>query len=238
MTALSPTIYLGGDLMDFKIEDKPMASVLKVKLSRGEAINAQPSAMMLMMGSIKVETSVQGGLLKGLMRKALGGETLFVNKYIAESDAIVWFVPNFPGDIEYIPLNGEFYLMDGAYLAHHGEVDISVAWRGAKGFLAGGGGLVWLKVSGGGGVWINGFGGLKTLELKPGQKITVDNYHIAGIESTVKWNVRTFGKGIKNFLFGGEFLVMELTGPGKVYLQSRNIPGFASMIAGLIPHGD
>ena len=43
--------------MEYKIADKPMASVLKVKLNRGEAVNAQPGAMMLMMGDIKVETS-------------------------------------------------------------------------------------------------------------------------------------------------------------------------------------
>lgn len=223
--------------MEFKIEDRPMASVLKVKLSSGESVNAQPGAMMLMMGEVKVDTSMQGGFLKGLMRKAMGGETLFINKYTAQSDAIIWLVPSFLGDIEYIPIGNDFYLMDGAYLAHHGDIDLSVAWRGGRGFIAGGG-MVWLKVSGNGGVWINGFGGLKVLELKSGQKIVVDNYHIAGVENTVSWKIRSFGKGFKNFLFGGEFFVMELTGPGKVYLQSRTLPAFANLIARMIPGKD
>ncbi len=223
--------------MEYKIEDRPMSSVLKVKLSQGESVSAQPGAMMLMMGSIKVDTSMQGGFLKGLMRKAMGGETLFINKYTAESDAVIWFVPSFLGDIEYIPTDNTFYLMDGAYLAHHGEIDISVAWRGGRGFIAGGG-MVWLKVSGRGGVWINGFGGLKVLELSAGQRIIVDNYHIAGVESSVSWKIRSFGKGFKNFFFGGEFFVMELTGPGKVYLQSRTLPSFAGILAKMLPSGD
>lgn len=224
--------------MEFKIEDRPMASVLKVKLNSGESVSAQPGAMMLMIGNIKVDTAMQGGFLKGIMRKALGGETLFINKYTAQSDAIIWFAPSFPGDIEYLPVEDTFYLMDGAYLAHHGDIDLSVAWRGGKGFMAGGGGLVWLKVSGKGGVWINGFGGLKSLTLQAGQKIVVDNYHIAAVEKSVSWRVKTFGKGFKNFIFGGEFFVMELTGPGKIYMQSRTIPSFADIIARLIPHGD
>jgi len=172
---------------------------------------------------------MQGGFLKGLMRKAMGGETLFINKYIAESDAVIWLVPSFLGDIEYIPIGNDFYLMDGAYLAHHGNIDLSVAWRGGRGFIAGGG-MVWLKVSGNGGVWINGFGGLKILELGAGQKVVVDNYHIAGVESSVSWKVKSFGKGFKNFLFGGEFFVMELTGPGKVYLQSLPFSRLADRI--------
>ncbi len=220
--------------MQYKIEDRPMASVLKIIMKPGEVVYAQPSAMMLMSGDLEIQSSIQGGLMKGLLRKALGGETLFINTFKAKSDASVWFVPSFPGDIAYIPVKGTIFMMDGAYLAHHGNLDIGVAWRGVKGFLAGGGGLVWLKVSGTGGVWINGFGGLKVVELEPGQKITVDNYHIAAIESTVGWNVRTFG-GLKTFLFGGEFFVMDLTGPGKVYLQSRTIPSFAQMILSLMP---
>ena len=82
--------------MEFKIEDKPMASVLKVKLNSGEALNAQPGAMMLMMGNIKVDTSMQGGFLKGMMRKALGGETLFINNAGENCHLLVY--PNITGN--------------------------------------------------------------------------------------------------------------------------------------------
>jgi len=54
-------------------------------------------------------------------------------------------------------------------------------------------------------------------------------------EATVGYAVETV-KGFKNILFGGEGLFLTtLEGPGKVYLQTINMPKFASRIIPYIP---
>ncbi len=214
---------------EWEIEAKPAYSVLKVKLSPGESVTSEAGAMMLMRGDVSVSTSTGGGLLGALVRKVAAGETVFVNTYTTNSGGEVWFVPSIPGDIEYIPLNGESYVVqDTSYLAHHGDIRLGVAWRGMRGLLAEGE-MVWLKVEGTGGVWVSSFGAMEKIELQPGERITVDNFHFVAMPSNVRWEVRKFG-GFKSFILGGEGLVFDVTGPAKVYLQTRIMPPLVKLL--------
>ncbi len=211
--------------MEWKIDFRPSYSVLKVKLSGGESITAEPGALLLYRGDVEVETQT-GGLLRGLLRAIAGGESIFMNTFTAKDDSEIWLVPGMPGDIEYIPLRGDAWIIqDTSYLAHHGDVKVSVAWRGLKGVLAEGE-LVWLKVEGHGGVWINSYGAMDKVEVKPGEKVTIDNFHFVAMPADVKWTVRKFG-GWKSFLLGGEGLVFEVKGPATIYVQSRILPPLA-----------
>ena len=212
-------------------EFAPSYTILKVKLSPGDSVVAEPGAMVLMRGDIEIKTGISGGLLKGLGRKLLGGESLFMNTYIAKGDSELWLAPGLPGDIEYIPLNDEeYHVQDMSYLAHHGNVEVGVKFKGFKGLLAGGSGVFWLKIKGTGGVWVGGFGGINIIDLKPGEKITIDNFHVMAIESTVNWKIRMIKGGLKTKLFGGEGLVIEAEGPGKIYTQSRVLGTLARLM--------
>ncbi len=217
--------------MEFKIEQKPSYSVLKVKLEKGEEVSAEPGAMVLMKGNIEIKTGMQGGFLKSLMRAALGGESIFINKFIAKGEGEIWFAPSVPGDIHYIKMENTAYVMqDTAYLAHHGEIDIGVAFRGFRGFLTEGE-LIWLNLKGNGGVWISSFGGIEEIELKKGEKITVDNFHFVAMNADAKYKIKKFG-GLKSAILGGEGLVAEIEGPAKILLQTRHLP---SLIEKIIP---
>ncbi len=89
--------------------------------------------------------------------------------------------------------------------------------------------LVWLKVKGYGGVWINSYGSLDTLELGPGERAIIDNFHFVAMPANVPWKVRKFG-GWKSFLLGGEGIVFEVEGPARIYLQTRILPPFAKVL--------
>lgn len=81
-------------------------------------------------GEIKVKTRTGGGLLNGLIRRTLAGESLFLNTFVAKSDAEVKLAPSLPGDIKYLQLTGEGYIIqDFSYLVHHEDVKLSVTWR-------------------------------------------------------------------------------------------------------------
>jgi len=64
--------------MEWSIEVKPSYSILKVKLKPGEAVYAEPGAMVYMSSGVAVETKAQGGVLKSLLRSVFGGEGIVV----------------------------------------------------------------------------------------------------------------------------------------------------------------
>ncbi len=215
--------------MKWNVTCKPSYSLLKVELEPGENVTAEPGAMVYMKGDIEIKTS-SGGILKGIMRSMLGGESFWLNTYRARSQAEIWFAPSLPGDIEALEINGKgLIIQDTSYLAHHGDISIGTAWRGFRGLLAEGE-LFWLKAEGSGLVWVTSYGGLEKLELKSGERVIVDNFHFVAMDDGMKWKVRKFG-GLKSFLFGGEGLVIEVEGPGRLVLQTRSLPPFIGLIS-------
>jgi len=220
--------------LDWKKDFSPSYTILKIQLEPGESIVAEPGAMVLMKGDFEIKTQAKGGLLKAIGRALVGGESIFMNTYIAKKPSEIWLSPPIPGDIEYIPMNGnEYHVQDTSYIAHHGEIEIGTKFKGFRGLL-GGSGVFWLKLVGHGGVWVCGFGGINIIELDPGEEITIDNFHVVAIESTVDWKIQMIKGGLKTKIFGGEGLVIKAVGPGKIYTQSRSLGPFASLLARFI----
>jgi len=204
--------------MKFDILYRPTYSVLRIDLEPGEAVEAEAGAMMMVEGDIEVSTKS-----RGFFRALTTGESLFINIYRAKrSTASVWLTPPIPGDIMYIPLEGTkgVIVNDKCYLASHGDVEHKVVWRGLRGVF-GGGGLMWLKFTGVGGVWVNAYGSIIERDVKPGEKLTIDNVHLVAMDDTLEYDIRKFG-GMKTLFFGGEGFVFTVKGSGKLYLQSRN----------------
>jgi len=215
--------------MKWRVDFGPAYSLLKVYLEPGEAVTSEAGAMVMYKGDVEVKTHTGGGLLKGVLRAVAGTESLFLNTYRARSPAEVWFAPRVPGDISYIELKGDSWIIqDSSYLAHHGNIDISVEWRGLRGLLAEGQ-LVWLKASGYGGVWVNSYGALDKIILNPGERAIIDNFHFVAMPASVRWEARTFG-GLKSFIFSGEGIVFEAWGPATIYVQTRTLPLFANSL--------
>jgi len=218
--------------MEWEVTQSPAYSLLKVRLNPGESVTAEAGAFISGFGEYDIKTHT-GGIMASIARTFLGGESIFLNTFTAKSSAELWFAPSLPGDIQYRELDGKLIIQDFSYLAHHGDIKVSVEWRGFKGLLAEGE-LVWLKVEGRGGVWINAYGGMEVLDLKEGEKVTVDNFHFVAMDPSVKYSIKKFG-GWKSFFLGGEGIVAELRGPGRVYLQTRSLPPFINFIRKFLP---
>ena len=220
--------------MEWRVERGPAYSVLKVWLEPGEEVWAEPGAFMYGRGRFRVETT-SGGVLRGLLRALAGGESFFLNRFVAEERAELWFAPPLPGDIAVLELEPgrEWIVQDTSYLAHHGEVDVGVAWRGLRGLLAEGE-LVWLKLRGRGLAWVNAFGAIERVEVPPGEEVVVDNFHFVAMSGDAEYRISKIG-GLKTFLFGGEGLVVRVRGPATLYLQTRMLPELARLLASYMP---
>jgi len=224
--------------LEWRIDHGPVYSVLKVRLEPGESVWAEPGAMMLIRGSVDVETS-SGGIFSGLKRALLGGESFFLNRYTASGarPAEVWLVPGVPGDIYGVELRSDRWLVqDTSYLAHAGNIEIDTKYQGFRGLLAEGE-LFWLKAEGRGVLWVSSYGAIEEVEVPPGETLIVDNYHLVAMPYDTDYTISKVG-GLKTFLFGGEGFVVEIRGPARVLVQTRILPPFAELLARFLPRRD
>jgi len=184
---------------------------------------------------VQVETKARGGLLKSLARSMLGGESFFINTYRAsDRGGQVMLAPALPGDIVTRDLGGETLLVQsGSYVASSDGIDVSTKWGGAKTFFAREG-LILLKVSGTGTLVLSSYGAIEEMELAAGESFTVDTGHLVAFGDQLGFNVRRVG-GLKSTLFSGEGLVVDLSGPGRFWLQTRSEDAFLTWLIPKIP---
>jgi len=221
--------------MRTEVSYSPAFAMATVSLEQGESVKAEAGAMMAMSPGVEIQTSTQGGVLKGLKRSVLGGESFFMNTFTATGpDAHVIVAPALPGDVIMWPVAGTtVYLQSGSYLASPETIDIDSKWGGAKTFFSKEG-LFMLKCTGTGDLVVSSYGAVHAVDLAPGQSYTVDTGHMVGWEEGVGYEVKKAGSW-KSTVFGGEGLVVKLTGPGRVYIQTRSPSDFIDWIVPKLP---
>ncbi len=221
--------------MQIEILYQPSYSVARVRLDRNEKIQVESGAMVGMSPDIAMETEAKGGFLKSITRSMFGGESFFMNTYtgVADGDSIL-LAPPLPGDIAVIEMRGETLLVQsGSYLASSEGVTVDTKWSGAKTFF-GSEGLIMLKIGGTGTLIVSSYGAIHPMELEAGRKYVVDTGHLVTFEEKIGFNVKKVA-GWKSTLFSGEGLVVELTGPGRLNLQSRSQDSFLSWLIPRLP---
>lgn len=221
--------------MQVEITHQPAYAHLHVALDAGESVLAEPGAMVSHSDGVAVDTTTSRDGILSSARSMLGGESMFANEFTAtDGPGTVTLAPATPGDVDHHALDDEtLYAVDGAFLAADPGVDISAEFGGLKSLLAGAS-LVPLALRGPGDVFVDAFGGLERVDLAAGETYTVDNDHVVAWEESVAFDARRVG-GLKTTLLSGEGLVMEFTGPGTVWYQTRGLDAFASALAALLP---
>jgi uncharacterized protein (TIGR00266 family) len=220
--------------MDVQIKHQPAFSLAIVRLGANEEVKVEPGSMVSYSDGVTVETKAEGGLFGGLKRM-VGGESFFQNTFKAPGQGgELTLAPSLPGDMLTIEISqGAFMLQSGAYVASEMGVAFDTARGGAKGFF-GSGSLLLLRVTGSGTVLASAYGAVEERVLQSGQRYTVDTGHIVGFEESVTFQVRRVGNW-KSTILGGEGLVCELQGPGRVLMQSRSEEAFLGWLLPKIP---
>ncbi|MDJ0744397.1 MAG: TIGR00266 family protein [Xenococcaceae cyanobacterium MO_167.B27] len=216
-------------LMQCDIRYKPAFAAIFVSLEPGESITAEAGAMISMDSMVTMKTEFSGGFFSGLIRKFLGGESLFVNVFSNQTQRPLQVVltQSMVGDIVEIDLNGRgICFQPGAYIAHTPGVKMGVRWAGFSSWFAGEG-LFKLKLGGTGKVFFGAYGGI-TKKTVTGQFV-VDNSHLVAYELGIKMSVGLSGSLISS-VTSGEGFVNRLSGNGDIYLQSRSISGLVNFI--------
>ena len=218
--------------MRYEIKYKPSYSMLVVSLEQGETITAEAGAMTYMDPGIEVHTRKREKSLLGSLGLALvGRQSFWVNDYTAtQGPGELGLVSAPVGDIEMLEIKPDqgYVMQKAAYVASTQSVDLDVQWEGFTNGLFGQG-LFMIRVTGTGNLFINTFGAIDKHTLKAGQSMIVDNFHLVAFSSTCSYKVTKFG-GLKETLLGGEGLVTNITGPGDIYIQTKNLKEFVDWL--------
>ena len=220
--------------MQYEIIKNPMG-LIEFTLNKGETITAEAAAMVYIKGEIETNTRMRkSGFLKSLKAAAFGGESFFVNEFIAhEDDCKLGLTGNMLGDIEVIHVDEEFIIQSGAFIGSTEGLTLDTQWQGfTKGIF--GSNLFMLKTMGTGDMFVNAWGGIVSKKLEAGEKMILYNYQLVALSSTAQYRVTKHGS-YKTSLFGGEALVMEIVGPGTVYMQIKNFMEFVRAIIPYLP---
>ena len=237
-----------ADEIDYELVGDDLQAVI-ITLDPGEAAVAEAGGMMYMEDGIRMATQLdatgQGGGLFGRLlqggKRMLMGESFFITMY-ANEDRVrrsVAFAAPYPGKIAAIDLKawgGTLIAQKDAFLCGARGVDVSIAFnkRIGAGFF-GGEGFILHRLTGDGKVFLHASGTLVHRELAAGERLRVDTGCLVALSPTVEYDVQMV-PGIKTALFGGEGLFfMQLTGPGKVILQTLPFSRLADRIIAASP---
>ncbi|KKF97255.1 hypothetical protein CFO_g380 [Ceratocystis platani] len=216
-------IFNGGS---FRISHRDCNSILTIQLAFGAPLIARPGAMIAMSHSV----SLKGTASFSLKKYVAGGE---VGHSTYSGPGEVLLAPAMLGDLITLRLSGSetWSLARDAFLACTQGVKKDYKRQGLSKAIFSGEGLFVYKISGTGLLWITSFGAVIRKELQDGEKYFVDNGHL------VAWNTkyvmeRVASGGIISGLASGEGLVCKFTGPGTVYIQTRNPRTFSAYMAG------
>jgi uncharacterized protein (TIGR00266 family) len=218
--------------MRHEIKHNPDFGTVQVTFEQpGEQLLTESGAMVARDTAIEMKTSLQGGIGGALKRKLLGGESLFQNTFTAtQAGQTMWFAPAPEGAVVCVNLQPgmELFVQSGAYVASTPGVTLDTKWQGAKGFFSGG--LFLLRAYGQGQIWFACYGGAHTIDL--GQQYNgyiCDNTHMVAFTQGLQYNVTKVG-GLKSLFLGGEGLVCNFQGQGRLWLQTRNPGSLASFL--------
>jgi len=97
-------------------------------------------------------------------------------------------------------------------------------------------GFFFIQIRGSGLVLVSSFGAIVKRTLAAGEKYIVDTGHIVAFEETIQYTLRKASEqGWLRSMASGEGVVAEYTGPGTIYLQTRNLQAFTGQLIPLLP---
>lgn len=219
--------------MHVTVDCSPAYAIAYCHLSFGETVHVEADGMALMSDGITLSSGSGGaGIVKGLARKALGGESFFMGAYRADvQGAWVAISPKYPGDVRAVELDetGPLVARSGSLLAYNDGVDVSVRAAGMHQAVATRG-LTLLSITGSGTAVLSSYGAIRDFDVAEGQSLIVDTGHLVAYTGGMKTDLGLLG-GVVAATTSGEDLVLRIHGPGKVLIQTRAEKQFASWIA-------
>ncbi|KAH7632628.1 tryptophan RNA-binding attenuator protein-like domain-containing protein [Sordaria sp. MPI-SDFR-AT-0083] len=210
----------------YRISHRDCNTILTVQLAVGCPLDAKPGTMIAMSPSVSLK-----GAYKFSMKKLVAGGEMGTSTFTGPGELLLG--PAMLGDITSLRLDGSqtWSVSHDGYLASTQHVIKDYKRQGLGKAMFSGEGLWVYKISGTGLLWLTSFGAIIRKDLTDGEKYIVDNGHL------VAWNTkyileRVASGGMLSGFASGEGLVCKFTGPGTVFIQTRNATAFSAFMSG------
>jgi uncharacterized protein (AIM24 family) len=228
----------------YRISHRDTNSILTLQLAMGCPISAKPGVMIAMSPTITLK-----GAIKFSVKKLIVGGEMAHSTFTGPGELLL--APSTLGDLSLLRLDGktDWSVGKDAFVACTQGVTKDYKSQGFSKMMFSGEGLFVYKIGGNGILWYSSFGAiikkdvsdwslcradgplLTSQQLVEGERYIIDNGHL------VAWNCkyimeRVASGGIISGLSSGEGLVCKFTGPGTVYLQTRNPTAFHAYMSG------
>jgi len=209
----------------YRVSHRDTNTILTIQLAMGCPITTKPGAMIAMSPSVTLK-----GAIKFSMKKLIAGGEMATSTYTGPGELLL--APDALGDVTSIRLSGheQWSVGKDAFLACTQGIVKEYKSQGFGKMMFSGEGLFVYKISGQGIIWITSLGAIVRKDLADNEKYIVDNGHL------VAWNCkyvleRVASGGIISGITSGEGLVCKFTGPGTVYIQTRNPVAFSQWLS-------
>jgi uncharacterized protein (TIGR00266 family) len=185
--------------------------------------------MVAMDASVKIR-----GKMKLSFKKMLSGGEMSESTFTGPGEVLL--APETWGDIVPIQLDGRtpWFFGRDAFLASTRDIVRTSKSQGFGKALFSGEGLFVSQATGRGIVWVQSLGAILQRQLAQGEQWIVDNGHLVAWTATYKVE-RIDAGGFMSSSHTDEGLVCRFTGPGVVYIQTRNPETLGSWISEQIP---
>ncbi|MFI6365544.1 TIGR00266 family protein [Nocardia sp. NPDC050630] len=226
--------------MKVQLRHSPASAVARCFLAGGEPMRVESGAMVAHSAGVSLQAKAEGGILAGLKRSVLAGESFFVSTFTAPPQGgWVDVAPALPGDMLNLQITPDrpFFISRGGWIANSHGVQVEGKWGGLANLFGGEGGFG-LRAHGEGEVVVGVFGAIDVIDLQPGEPITIDTGHVVAYDLAMNFTIRraVSGRSIQS-LKSGEGFVFDFTGPGRVLLQTRNPGAFAAWAGSVASSG-
>ncbi|RKK09694.1 hypothetical protein BFJ66_g15850 [Fusarium oxysporum f. sp. cepae] len=212
--------FTGGN---YNIAHRDTNAVLNLNLEQGATVRSKSGAMIHMSGTVQLS-----GKVKFSMKKLFTGGEMSESIYIGPGRVALG--PTLFGDIITLHVDGRqsWNIGKDAFLACTSEVSKKSESQGLGKAMFSGEDLFVFRVEGQGIMWLTSFGAVDRLDLQSGEQHIVDNGHL--VAWSCNYKIEKAGNGAMSGIKTGEGLVCRFTGPGSVYVQTRNVDEFQSFI--------
>lgn len=234
----SPTEKRVALSMRYEIQHGEAFPVVKCDLQYGESLKAESDAMIAMSNTLEVNGSLNGGILGGLARKFLTGESFFFQTVNAvRGSGFVLLGHAAPGGIVDVELDGSYGLrvQKNGFLASTEGVDIDTAVQNLTQSLFSREGLFVLSIRGKGTVFLSSFGAIHAINLQAGEEVIIDNGHLVVWPDYMRYKIEKASNGWLSSVVSGECLVCRFSGLGTVLIQTRKPEAFSQWLRTMLP---
>lgn len=223
--------------MDIQLRHQPSFAAARILLEPNEPVRLESDAMMAMASDVVLDAKMEGGFMKSMMRAVASGESFFQTTATAgPGGGWIDVVPDLPGDLINVDVGPQGWVITrSSWVASGIGVELDSRWGGFKNLAGGEGGFV-VHAVGEGPLLVNCYGALDYYDLEPGQTMTLDTGHMVMMSDTITFTLAKAADGWLKTAKTGENLVFHITGPGRVFTQTRN-PNFFNFAPVAHSHG-